>query len=135
MPVCYICKCIYIGILIIFLQSLDNEKKWFQSSNSVYKPIQTKHLNQQSSPKILPKEKKIFRSILFWKETCLHCNLYIFTLNYEIHSELIKLETLKLSENLKINGFLNRNWMDGWMDLGSLLTFKIQCFRMSESKY
>ena len=42
------------SILIIFLQSLDNERTLFQSSNSVYKPIQTKPLNQQSSPKILP---------------------------------------------------------------------------------
>lgn len=67
MLVCYICKCIYIGILIIFLQSLENEKTDFNQVIQFYKPIQTKHLNQQSSPKILPKEKKNFRSILYFR--------------------------------------------------------------------
>lgn len=66
MPVCYTCKCIYIGILIIFLQSLENEKTDFNQVIQFINPCKPNILINKVVLKFYQKKKKNFRSILYF---------------------------------------------------------------------
>lgn len=58
MPVCYTCKCIYIGILIIFLQSLENEKTDFNQVIQFINPCKPNILINKVVLKFYQKKKK-----------------------------------------------------------------------------
>lgn len=68
MPVCYICKCIYIGILIIFLQSLDNEKNDFNQVIQFINPYKPNILINRVVLKFYQKKKKSLGVFCFGKK-------------------------------------------------------------------
>lgn len=59
MLVCYICKCIYIGILIIFLESLENEKTDFNQVIQFINPYKPNILINKVILKFYQKKKKL----------------------------------------------------------------------------